>query len=138
MAGFNNKASRSGRTKVVTHSADAKRTSLAVLKYRRAHSSVSMFENKRETRYKGYKSVSLGKSQAKKFLINNSQNNIIKATSKNPNLIKSVSSPNFRMQIRLDSVNKNFKSSNFETMDMLPVLKPESRKENKQVSWCHI
>ena len=136
MAGFNNKASRSTRTKVVTHSADAKKVSLAVLKYRKAHSSVSMFENKREPRYKGYKSVSLGKSQAKKFLISNSHNDNIKAKSKRTKFIKSASSPNVRNHIRHDSLSKNFKSNRnkFEAIDMLPVLRPESRKENERVS----
>jgi hypothetical protein len=135
MAGFNNKASRSTRTKVVTHSADAKKVSLAVSKYRKAHSSVSMFENKREPRYKGYKSVSLGKSQAKKFLINNTQNENIKLKSKRANFIKSASSPNVRNHGRYDSVSKNFKSNSnkFEAMDMLPVLRPESRRENERI-----
>ena len=113
MTGFNQVKNKMKRAKVVTHSKDAKKPSLAVLKYRKAHSSVSIFENKSGPRHKGYKSMSLGMSQTQKFLIGNSKgsNKAIKH-SQRTKVIKSASSPNVRNHLRYDSVSKKFKSNN--------------------------
>ena len=128
MTGFD-RAGSMKRTKVITHSKDAKKPSLAVLKYRKAHSGVSIFENKSGPHHVGYKSMSLGASQAKNFLVNNTR----LSSSKNAKFIKSASSPDFRRHVRHGSkqrVSRKQKSSMMEPKDILPAVLPTSLKEN--------
>ena len=127
MTGFD-RAGSMKRAKVITHSKDAKKTSLAVLKYRKAHSSVSIFENKSGPHHVGYKSMSLGASQAKNFLMNNS--------AKNMKYIKSASSPDFRRHLkhgRKQRISKKQKRSTAEPKDILPEVLPTTLKGNLDV-----
>ena len=131
MTGFNQVKNKMKRAKVVTHSKDAKKPSLAVLKYRKAHSSVSIFENKSGPRHKGYKSMSLGMSQTQKFLIGNSKgNNKAIKHSQRTKVIKSASSPNFRNHIKQQKQRNGNRNNRLSAMDMLPVLRPESLKQS--------